>query len=291
MKLFCFGFGYTAAVLAERLSDRPDVQIAGTRTKADPSGQVPLAAFQGDGRPAEVAALLGGATHVLISIPPGLEGCPALLHFGKDLAASPSLQWVGYLSTVGVYGDAQGGWVDEATAIKPTSERALRRAQAESAWLAFGRETGNRVEVFRLPGIYGPARSVIDNLKTGTARRIVKPGQVFNRVHVADIAGALDAAMSLANVSHARGFNLFNITDDAPGPPQDVVAYGAELLGLPAPPEVPFSEARLSPMGISFYGESKRVKNTRMKTALGYQLLYPTYREGLLAIVRASCIG
>lgn len=288
MKLFCFGFGYSASVLAERLSDRADVRIAGTRTKATADRNIPIAAFQGDVRSVETVALLAGSTHVLISIPPGLEGCPALQHFRDDLAASPTLQWLGYLSTIGVYGDAQGGWVDEDTPIKPTSERALRRAQAEQAWLDFGRATGTKVQVFRLPGIYGRGRSVIDNLRAGTARRIVKPGQVFNRIHVEDIAGALDAAMTLVATHGTTGFTLLNITDDEPGPPQDVVAYGAELLGLPPPPEVPFSDAKLSPMGVSFYGESKRVRNTRMKTGLGYQLLYPTYREGLLAIVQAG---
>jgi hypothetical protein len=283
MKLFCFGFGYSAAVLARQLAGRPNTQIVGTRTRLDPASPVPLAVFRGDGLTPAVADLMAGSTHVLISIPPGAEGCPVLQHVRQNLAQSTSLDWLGYLSTVGVYGDAQGGWVDETTPIKPSAERAIRRAKAEAGWLAFGRDTGKRVEVFRLPGIYGPGRSTIDDLRAGTARRIDKPGQVFNRIHVADIAGALALAMS-----KATGTTIFNVTDDEPGPPQDVVAFGAELLGLTPPPLVPFTDAQLSPMGVSFYSESKRVRNDRLKTTLGYVLRYPTYREGLRAIAGIS---
>ena len=283
MKLFCFGLGYSAAALASRLQGREGVTIAGTRTRVDASDRsgIPIAAYQGDARSHAVATLLDGATHVLVSIPPDIEGCPALRHFGADLLASPSLAWVGYLSTIGVYGDHQGAWVDEDTPAKPSSERSLRRWQAEQGWRSFGAESGKRVQVFRLPGIYGPGRSVLDTLRAGTARRLVKPGQVFNRIHVDDIAQALDAAMATAS-PHV----VFNVTDDEPCPPEDVVAYGAELLGIPAPPEVSVDAARLSPMAASFYAESKRVRNARLKQALGLALLYPTYREGLLAILQ-----
>jgi hypothetical protein len=282
MNLFFFGFGYTATVLAERLSATPGHAIAGTRTRLDrpaPTG-VRLAAFQGDSRQPAITTLLANATHVLVSIPPDLEGCPALRLHGEDLARLERLEWVGYLSTIGVYGDASGGWVDEDTPANPASERALRRLKAEQAWRAFGRETGGRVEIFRLPGIYGPGRSVIDNLRAGTARRIVKPGQVFNRIHVVDIARVLEAAMTTPT-----GFDTFNVTDDEPGPPQDVVAYAAELLGMTPPPAIAFADARLSPMAASFYSESKRVRNGRMKRAFGISLQYPTFREGLLSIV------
>jgi hypothetical protein len=285
MRLFCFGFGYTATVLAERWSDLADVTIGGTRTRLDgvAPGRVQLARFQGDGRSAAAARLLEGATHVLVSIPPDLEGCPALRFHGADLAALGTLQWIGYLSTIGVYGDAAGGWVDETTPARPQSERALRRWQAEQAWAAFGRKTGVRTEIFRLPGIYGPGRSVIESLKAGTAKRIIKPGQVFNRIHVEDIARALEAAMETA-----AGHDLYNVVDDHPGPPQDVVTYAAELLGLPAPPEVPLERASLTPMGASFYSENKRVRNDRLKSAFGFTLKYPSYREGLLAIVTGA---
>jgi len=160
------------------------------------------------------------------------------------------------------------------------SQRSRQRVAAESAWLGFAARTGKRVQLFRLAGIYGPGRSAIDNLRAGTARRIIKPGQVFNRIHVADIAGALDAAIHKPDCPHT----IFNVTDDAPAPPQDVVEYAAKLLGLPVPPDIPFEQAQLSPMGLSFYGENKRVANARIKADLGVKLLYPTYREGLAAL-------
>src|ERR1700674_2969163 len=200
MRLFCFGFGYSAEALARRLSARTSA-LAGTRTSitdSPPPRGAGLAEFKGDAASAEVRGLLAGTTHALISIPPDLEGDPVLRHFREDLAALPDLAWVGYLSTVGVYGDWQGQWVDETSPTRPTSERSLRRVLAEKAWLAFGSESARRVEIFRLSGIYGPGRSVIDNLRAGTARRIVKPGQVFNRIHVDDIARVLVAAIDTA---------------------------------------------------------------------------------------------
>lgn len=283
MRLFCFGFGYCAEALAERLAGRSGASVAGTRTRArnDGGSAVEIAAFAGDARSADVARLLEGATHVLVSIPPDLEGDPALRHHGADLAALSSLGWVGYLSTIGVYGDCGGAWIDETAPVRPQSERALRRVRAEEQWRQFGAQTGKRVQIFRLPGIYGPGRSVIDSLRRGEARRIVKPGQVFNRIHVADIAATLDLAMA-----GASEHDVFNVVDDEPAPPQDVIAFGAELLGLPVPPDTPFERASLSPMGRSFYDEVKRVRNERIKTALGVRLAFPTYREGLAAIVR-----
>jgi nucleoside-diphosphate-sugar epimerase len=214
-------------------------------------------------------------------VPPDLEGDAVLRHFRDDLAALPDLAWIGYLSTVGVYGDWQGQWVDETSPTRPTSERSLRRVQAERAWLGFGVDSGRRVEVFRLSGIYGPGRSVIDSLKAGTAHRIVKPGQVFNRIHVDDIARVLAAAIDDTSAGHA----IYNVSDDEPAPPQDVVACAAELLGLPVPPEIPFEQAGLTGMAASFWAESKRVSNARIKSALGVELAYPTYREGLSALM------
>ena len=206
-----------------------------------------------------------------------------LRHFRDDLAALPELAWIGYLSTVGVYGDCQGQWVDETAPARPTSERSLRRVRAENAWLAFGSESGRRVEIFRLAGIYGPGRNVIDNLKAGTARRIVKAGQVFNRIHVEDIAGVLAAAIDGRGVH-----NIYNVSDDEPAPPQDVIACAAELLGLPVPPDIPFEQAGLTGMAGSFWAENKRVSNARIKNALGVTLAYPTYREGLRAILAGA---
>jgi nucleoside-diphosphate-sugar epimerase len=284
MRLFCFGFGYCADALAHRLSART-LAIAGTRTNlgaAEPPLGATLALFQGGTGSQEVRTLLAGATHVLVSIPPDLEGDAVLRHFRADLASSPDLAWVGYLSTVGVYGDWQGQWVDETSPTRPKSERSLRRAQAERAWLDFGGETGKRVEIFRLSGIYGPGRSVLDNLRSGTARRIVKPGQVFNRIHVDDIAQVLAAA-----IDNPTGHSIYNVSDDEPAPPEDVVAYAAELLGVPIPPAIPFAEAGLAGMAASFWGESKRVSNARIKSDLRVELFYPTYREGLRALAAA----
>lgn len=285
MRLFCFGFGYSAEALARRLSARI-TSLAGTRTGL-PTDEAPLgarlAAYQGDGAPPEVRGVLAGTTHLLVSIPPDLEGDPVLRHFHDDLAALPDLAWVGYLSTVGVYGDWKGAWVDESSPTRPMSERSLRRVTAEKAWVAFGAESGRRVEVFRLSGIYGPGRSVIDNLKAGTARRIVKPGQVFNRIHVDDIARVLAAA-----IDTPTDHTIYNVSDDEPAPPQDVVAYAAELLGLPVPPDIPFEQAGLSGMAASFWAEAKRVSNARIKSALGVTLDYPSYREGLRAIVAGA---
>jgi nucleoside-diphosphate-sugar epimerase len=283
IRLFCFGFGYCAQALAQRVSART-ISLAGTRTGVGASDPAPLGArlaeFKGDASSAEVRALLAGTTHALISIPPDLEGDVVLRHFRDELAALGDLAWVGYLSTVGVYGDWQGQWVDEASPARPTSERSLRRVQAERAWLDFAKDTGKRVEVFRLAGIYGPGRSVIDTLRAGTARRIVKPGQVFNRIHVDDVAQALAAA-----IDKDTGHRIYNVGDDEPAPPQDVVAHAAELMGLPVPPEVALEAAGLTGMAASFWFECKRVSNARIKGALGVELMYPTYREGLRALL------
>jgi nucleoside-diphosphate-sugar epimerase len=280
MRLFCFGYGYSADALARRLSPR-DLAVAGTRTNltTPPDLEVVLAAYRGDNPSPEVRALLPGTTHLLVSIPPDLEGDAVLRHYREDIAALPDLAWVGYLSTVGVYGDCKGAWVDEDAPARPISERSLRRVQAEQAWLDFGKEAGRRVEVFRLSGIYGPGRSIVDNLRAGTARRIVKPGQVFNRIHVDDIARVLAAA-----IDKETAHRVYNVSDDEPAPPEDVVAYAAELLGLPIPPPVTFEEAGLSGMAASFWAETKRVKNERIRRDLGVDLLYPTYREGLRAL-------
>ena len=184
-----------------------------------------------------------------------------------------------YLSTVGVYGDHGGAWIDEDTPLNATSERGRRRVAAEEAWARFGEARGITVQRHRLAGIYGPGRSAIDDLRDGTARRIIKEGQVFNRIHVEDIAGA-----ALAGFEHPEEAGAFNVCDDEPCPPQDVVAHGAGLLGVEPPRAVPFAEAQLSEMGRSFYAENKRCSNRRLKERLGYRFRFPTYREGLAAI-------
>ena len=195
------------------------------------------------------------------------------------LARAPRLSWIGYLSTVGVYGDREGGWVDEDDAPLADSERGRARIAAEQAWCDFGRETGKAVQIFRLGGIYGPGRSPLKQLREGKARRIIKPGQVFNRIHVADIAATLHASLDAPSPGR-----IYNLVDDEPAAPQDVVSYAADLLGLAPPPEIPFEEADLSPMARAFYGNCKRVRNRRIRTELGVDLRYPTYREGLAAL-------
>jgi nucleoside-diphosphate-sugar epimerase len=281
--LFCFGLGYSATAAAKRLAAR-GWRIAGTSTTAEGAARIAALGYHGavfDGRiqSEAVARALKSATHVLLSIPPDGDGDPAYRAHAHDLAASRSLTWIGYFSTVGVYGDAGGGWVDENTPARPASERGRRRLESELAWARLGQEAGKTVTIFRLPGIYGPGRSAIEDLRSGTARRIIKPGQVFNRIHVDDIAVAVEAAA----LSEGTG-GVYNVTDDLPAPPQDVVAYGAELLGLPCPPDLAFATAELSPMARSFYSESKRVANARIKAELGLNLQFPTYREGLAAI-------
>lgn len=281
--LFCFGLGYSAEALAQRLN-AAGWRITGTATTAAGAARIEHFGFQGlifDGkaRSPGIADALRTATHVLVSVPPGRAGDPVLLHHADDLARAPHLEWIGYLSTIGVYGDRQGAWVDEDTPPQPTAERSKLRLAAETQWLALASHCKAKVQVFRLAGIYGPGRSAIDNAREGSARAIVKKDQVFNRIHVDDIATVLTAAIARGG-SHA----VYNVTDDQPAPPQDVVLYAAELLGIPAPPVLDFETAELSPMARSFYSENKRVRNDRIKSDLGVTLRYPTYREGLAAI-------
>jgi len=283
MRLFCFGCGYTAEALLRRLAPR-NMTCAGTKRSlleaAQPLPGLALVAYAGDQASSDVKRALNDTSHILVSIPPDLEGDAVLRHYRHDLAGLPQLAWIGYLSSVGVYGDCQGAWVDETSPTRPSSERSLRRLEAERAWLAFGQEAGRRVEIFRLAGIYGPQRSVLDNLRGGTARRIIKSGQIFNRIHVDDIARTLAAA-----IDTDTGHRIYNVSDDEPAPPQDVVAYAAELLGMTAPPEIPFEQAEMTGMSASFWSESRRVRNDRIRQDLAVQLLYPSYREGLRSLL------
>jgi nucleoside-diphosphate-sugar epimerase len=286
-RLFCFGLGYSAQVLGRQLAAQ-GWRISGTARSAEGARVLADAGFEalvfdGAAPSAAVRDALQNATHVLVSIPPDADGDPALRHHGRDLEASPSVKWIGYLSTIGVYGDHGGAWIDETTPATPTHERSRWRLAAEDAWRALGDRSGKRVQVFRLPGIYGPGRSAIERVGEGSAQRIVKPGQVFNRVHVDDIAGALAAAIAGRGAHH-----IYNVTDDEPAPPQDVIAYAAELLHMPPPPEIPFDDAKLSPMAASFYAENKRVRNARMRNELAVTLKFPSYREGLQAILAQS---
>jgi nucleoside-diphosphate-sugar epimerase len=284
LKLFAFGHGYVAAALAAALAPS-GFAVAGTHRSA---AQVAALAEQGhdayrfDGTAPVAAEALGGVTHLLLSIPPDEEGDPVLRHHRAAIGAlAGRLRWVGYLSTTGVYGDRAGGLVDETSALEPTTARGRRRATAEAAWLAVARELGVPVHVFRLAGIYGPGRNQLAAIRDGTARRIVKPGQVFSRIHVDDIAGIPRASMA-----RPRPGAVYNVCDDEAAPPQEVVAYAARLLGREPPPETPFEAATLTPMARSFFAESKRVSNRLVKDELGYRFIYPTYREGLKALLK-----
>jgi nucleoside-diphosphate-sugar epimerase len=273
--LLSLGHGYSARALARRLVPQGWRVIGTTRSPEK------AAAFRSEGVepllwPGDLGPALARATHILCSAAPDAEGDP-FLRAVPALAQSPAV-WVGYLSTTGVYGDHQGGWVDEATPLTPISDRGRQRVLAERQWLA----TGLPVHIFRLAGIYGPGRGPFEKVRDGTARRIIKPGQVFSRIHVDDIAQVL-----LASIARPDPGAAYNVCDDNPCPPQDVIAHAARLLGLPDPPEVAFDAIRhtMTPMALGFYQESKRVRNDRIKHELGVRLLYPDYPQGLAALL------
>jgi nucleoside-diphosphate-sugar epimerase len=275
--ILMLGHGYSAAALAARLADWRVLGTTRSGGRAEDMRAVGVEPVDW----ADAAAVdraIGAARAILVSLPPDAEGDPVLRRHGEALVAARP-DWVGYLSTTGVYGDRAGGWVDETGALAPAGERGRRRVAAEAGWAA----TGLPVHHFRLAGIYGPGRSVLDKLRAGTAQRVVREGQVFSRIHVDDLAATL--AASLARPAPGRAYN---VADDAPAPPGDVVAFGAGLLGLPVPPEVPFESAGLSPMAASFWAESKRVSNQRIREELGVALACPDYRAGLRAVLAAG---
>ncbi len=281
VRLFVFGLGYSASPFARAMLDEAD-WVGGTvrdveRAVALADGRLRPFIFDGASAGVGIGEAVRHATHVLVSIPPG-EADPVLAMHADSIRAADHLKWIGYLSTVGVYGDYAGAWVSEATTPHPKSARSLERIAAEKAWTALAAEKDVPLAIFRLAGIYGPGRNAFVNLASGKAKRIVKPDQVFNRIHVDDIVAVLKAAVA----RNASG--IFNVTDDEPAPPQDVVAYAAGLMGVDPPPEVAFEMADLTPMARSFYGENKRVTNQRIKAELGLVLHHPTYREGLAAL-------
>ncbi len=282
--LLSFGHGYSARALAARLLAEGWRVIGTTRSPENTAAIAETGAEPLVWPGAPLDAALRDATHILVSAGPDADGDPVLRAASEEIAAhARHIAWAGYLSTTGVYGDHGGDWVDEDTPLHPTTERGRRRVSAETAWRALARDTGLPLHIFRLAGIYGPGRGPFEKVRNGTARRIIKPGQVFSRIHVEDIAQVLAASIARPNAVRA-----YNVCDNDPAPPQDVIAYAAELLGMPLPPEVPFDEANLGPMAASFYAESKKVRNDRIKDELGVQLLYPTYREGLRAVLEAE---
>jgi len=283
--LFCFGLGYAAGFLARALAAE-GWRIAGTSRDAEACTRLAAQGFDmhlfapDQLLAAPAVAALASATHLLSSVPPDAAGDPVLAAHGADIAALKRLRWVGYLSTTGVYGDRGGGWVDENSALMPSGERGRRRLAAEAAWLDLWRRHGLPVHVFRLAGIYGAGRSALDTVREGRGRRIDKPGQVFSRIHVADIAATLRASMVRPDPGAA-----YNVCDDDPAPPEAVIAHACALLGIAPPPLVPFDAAELSPIARSFYDDNKRVSNRRIKQELGVRLRYPSYKEGLRALL------
>jgi len=281
--LFCFGLGYTARRLAESLRAE-GWRVAGTAREPGAGGnEIPVHRFDRDHPLEDAHAALAGVTHLLVSIPPDAAGDPVLDRHADAIAAADDLEWIGYLSTTAVYGDHGGGWVDEETPTAPTSPRARARVRAERLWLNYWWGHGIPVQIFRLAGIYGPGRSALDQLRAGTAKRIEKPGQVFSRIHVDDIVAALRAS-----IARPRGGAIYNVCDDRPAPPGEVVAFAAALLGVDPPPPIPFEKAELSPMARSFYADNKRVRNDRIKRELGVALRYPDYEAGLRAILEGE---
>ncbi|TWB41808.1 SDR family oxidoreductase [Nitrospirillum pindoramense] len=277
-RLFCFGLGFSATALAHRLLEAGWL-VAGTCRTAEKAATLRARGIEahvfGPGLALDPAAL-AGTTHLLDSVPPTPEGDGVLAALTPAILALPDLRWAGYLSTTGVYGNRDGGWVDESAPVRPSTERGVARAVAEGQWMALHEAHGLPVHRFRLPGIYGPGRSALDQMRAGTARRVDKKGQVFSRIHIHDLGSALMASMERPNPGA-----IYNVADDHPCPSPEVVAYAAELLGLEPPPLVPFDQANLSPMAASFYGENKRISNARIKAELGVSLRYPSYREGL----------
>jgi nucleoside-diphosphate-sugar epimerase len=274
-RLICFGLGYCALHYIRHFGARFEA-IAGTTREKRCGGAIQ--AFSFAPQDAALRATIAAADHVLVSIPPDETGDPVLREFATPLREHRPKTV--YLSSLGVYGDYAGGWVDEGSPCRPATRRSRQRLHAEQEWTRFAAKTGAPVAILRLAGIYGPGRNALETVKRGDARRIVKPGQVFNRTHVFDIAQAIEAAF----LRNAAG--IFNVADDEPSPPGDPLAFAAQLLDLPAPPEVAFDTVKetMTPMALSFYAERRRATNTRMKSILGVTLRYPTYREGLTAL-------
>jgi nucleoside-diphosphate-sugar epimerase len=282
VKLVIIGLGFTAGFYAAQDSDA-FAEVTATRRAptVDSIGRVKILPFDGaaDFCDSRLLAAVAEADALLVSAGPDAQGDPALRRLAKEIEAAPRLKTIVYLSTIGVYGDHQGAWIDETAPTRPTNERSRIRLVAEAGWIALAKASGKQAYILRLSGIYGPGRNVLRKLRDGAAKRLVKPGQVFNRIHVEDIARAINACLT----GSAPG-GIYNVTDDEPAPPQDVVLYAAQLMGVAPPPEQDFVAAELTPMARSFYGENKRVANQRMKEKLGFALTFPTFREGIAAL-------
>ena len=278
--LLSFGHGFSAQALTPTLL-ADGWEITGTTRKPEKAAKLAETGISPVIWPeSDITKALDSATHLLLSAAPSENGDPVLGALRAEIVARRErFEWVGYLSTTGVYGDHQGGWIDETAALAPSTQRGKMRVDAEAAWA----EIGLPLHIFRLAGIYGPGRGPFAKVRNGSARRIIKKNQVFSRIHVEDIAQVVAASIKQPNPGAA-----YNVCDDDPAPPQDVIAHAAELLNMPVPPAIPFEEAEMTPMARSFYAESKRVRNDRIKDELGVTLKYPTYREGLAALLDAE---
>jgi nucleoside-diphosphate-sugar epimerase len=288
--LICFGLGYSAQHFVEIFGQKFD-RIVGTVRNAEraaaldahPSGRLKALIFDGSSATPDLGGGIAEADAALISVPPDENGDPVLRTCGEVLAHAQRLRAIVYLSTIGVYGDRGGAWVDETTPPQPGATRSRERLAAEQAWLDFGTRHNIAVAILRLAGIYGPGQNALVQIASGKARRIVKPGQVFNRIHVGDIAEAIDAAFT------RQASGIFNVADDEPTPPADPIVFAAQLMRVEPPPEIPFEQAApsMSPMALSFWQECRRARNDKLKRELGVSLRYPTYREGLRALFEA----
>ena len=282
--LFCFGFGFAAQALAQRLLLK-NWSAYGTCRTADKKVclvNLPILSFDGTHPSSEIFEALNKATHLLVSIPPQAFGDVVLKNFSSHIAKNKNLQWIGYISSTGVYGDTKGEWVDESSPLKPTTELNVRRVESESAWLKMASQNGCPVMVFRCVGIYGPGRNLLISVKQGKARRIEKPGLVFSRIHVEDLAQTLEAS-----IQKPKPGEIYNVCDDEPAPPSETSEYAFKLLNISPPPLIPFELAELSEIASGFYKNCKRVSNKKIKKELGVKLKYPNYRIGLDAIFKS----
>lgn len=286
-RLFCFGYGYSCEFLGRALKAR-GWRVAGTTRDPDKLRRMKAEGIEGylfdeDVPLGDPVGILRGTTHLLFSIPPENAGDPVFFTHGDDIVGMQGIEWAGYLSTTGVYGNRDGGWVSEESELRPETRRGSRRVRAEEQWLSLFRERGFPVHLFRLAGIYGPGRSALDSVRAGNARRIDKPGHAFSRIHVEDIVRVL-----LASMEKPHPGRVYNVADDRAAPSHEVIAYACELLGLTPLPLLPYVEADLAPITLSFYSDNKRIRNDRIKTELGVTLEYPDFIKGLDACLEAE---
>jgi len=287
-RFFCFGYGYVCDYLGHALQQQGGWTLSGTTRDEEKRnilmGRRIRTHIFDDNKPlVDPAAVLRDVTHLMIAAPPDRNGAPAFNMHAEDVLKMPNLEWVGYLSTTGVYGDRNGGMVDENGELNPTNARGEKRVRAERQWLSLFHHYQIPVHIFRLSGIYGPGRSALDTIRAGVARRIEKPGHKFNRIHVDDIVNVLLASFANPNPGAA-----YNLADDEPAPSHEVIKYACELLGMPVPDLLPFDQADLAPMALSFYKDNKHVLNNRIKQELGVSLKYPNFRAGLRGCLEAE---